>query len=98
MRRYESWCGAVTIAPSVPVSPGTGRSRAARRRHVEGGHRLGAGDGGVEPETVAALRLEPGEVRVHRPPAFGARHVSDLRGEREAAGGAWCSHGVLLQP
>ncbi len=72
--------------------------RDLRRHHVEGRHRLGEVHRVVEPETVVVLGLEPGEVRVHRPPAFGARHISDLRGEREAAGGAFCIHGSSFSP
>ena len=75
---------------------GVGPDRAVRdlgRDGVEGRHRLGEVHGVVEPETLVVLRLEPGEIRVHGPPALGPGRVRDLRRKREpsrvrgAAGG-----------
>ena len=53
------------------------------RDRVEGRHRLGEVHGVVEPEALVVVRLEPGEIRVHGPPALGARGVRDLRRKRE---------------
>src|SRR6185312_1947526 len=65
---------------------GVGPDRAVRdlgRDRVEGRHRLGEVHGVVEPEALVVVRLEPGEVGVHGPPALGARGVRDLRRKRE---------------
>ena len=78
---------------------GVGPDRAVRdlgRDRVEGGHRLGEVHGVVEPETLVVLRLEPGEIRVHGPPALGAGRVRDLRGQREPRTARVPVHQALL--
>ncbi len=77
---------------------GVGPDRAVRdlgRDGVESRHRLGEVHGVVEPETLVVVRLEPGEIGVHGPPALGSRRVRDLRWKREPGRATVPVHRIL---